>query len=78
MSLPGHITPFERVTNHQPDLSQLHVFGSHVTIKQPHIRLNKLDSTHITTGIFLGYTATNRTIRFKDSTTDEVNMSAMP
>ena len=72
MSLPDHIIPFERFTNRRPDLSHLRIFGSHATIKQPRIRLNKLDTTHITTGIFLGFTSTNRNTWFEDSTTNEV------
>mmetsp|Transcript_21547 Transcript_21547/g.25678 ORF Transcript_21547/g.25678 Transcript_21547/m.25678 type:complete len:240 (+) Transcript_21547:2-721(+) len=72
MSLLGHITPFERFTNRRPDLSYLRVFSSHVTVKQPRIRLNKLDTTYTTTGIFLGYTATDHNIWFEDSLTDEV------
>ena len=62
MSLPNHITPFEHFTNRRPDLSHLRIFGSHTTVKQPRIRLNKINTTHTTTVIFLGYTAIDCTI----------------
>ena len=71
MSLPGHITPFQHFTNRQTELSHLRVFGSHVTVKQPRVRRNKLDTKYTTTGIFLGFTLTNQNIWFEDSTTSE-------
>jgi len=66
-ALPGHITPFHRFTGRQPDLTHLKVFGSHVTVKQPRVRRSKLDTSFTTTGIFLGFTATDRTIWFEDA-----------
>ena len=71
-SLPGKITPYERYTSRRPDLTHLRVFGSHVTVKQPRIRQSKIDTTHTTTGTFLGFTATDRTIWYEDSTTGEL------
>ena len=71
-ALQGGITPFQAYTNRRPDLSHLRVFGSHVTVKQPRVRRTKLDEDHTTTGIFLGFTATNRNIWFEDSTTGEL------
>ena len=71
-ALPGYITPYQRFTGRRPDLTHIRVFGSHVTVKQPRVRLNKLDTTHTTTGIFLGFTSTDRTIWFEDHTTGEL------
>ena len=48
MTLPGYITPFERFTNRRLDLSHLRVFGSHVTVKQLHICLSKLETIYTT------------------------------
>ena len=71
-SLPGNITPYQKFTGRRPDLTHTCIFGSHVTVKQPRVRQNKLDTTHTTTGIFLGLTSINRTIWLKDNTTGEL------
>jgi len=71
-TLPGHITPFERYTIRRPDFSHLRVVGSHVTVKQPRVRNGKLDPNHTTTCIFLGFTATDRTIWFEDAAIGEL------
>ena len=71
-SLPGHITPFQAYSSRRPDLSHIRVFGSHVTVKHPRVCRTKLDATHTTTGIFLGFTPTNRNIWFEDNTTGEL------
>ena len=43
-----------------------------MTVKQPRVRNGKLDPNHTTTGIFLEFTATDRTIWFEDATTGEL------
>jgi hypothetical protein len=67
-----HQTPYEMYTGIIPDLSHLRVFGSHVSIKWPSERIYKLGDNHVTAGIFLGFTATNRNIIFKDSMSQEI------
>jgi len=49
-----------------------------VTVKQPCVRNGKLDPNHTTTGIFLGFTATDRTIWFEDATTGEIKSARHP
>jgi len=41
-------------------------------VKQPRIRRHKIDPYHTTTGIFLGFTSTDRTIWFEDIHTGEL------
>ena len=63
-ALPGYITPFQ--------CSHSRVFVGHVTVKQSHVRKHKIDESFTTTGIFLMFTATDRTIWFKDSSTSDI------
>ena len=63
------MTPYEAWYGRQPDVSKLKTFGSHVCVKAPGLRHCKLDHNDYT-GIFLGYTATNRNIRYIDTTSD--------
>ena len=67
--LQDYRTPFQEYTGRIPDLSHLRVFGSRVTVGRPQGRRYKLDNTATTTGIFLGYTASNRNVWYKDDTT---------
>ena len=71
-SLPNHVPLFKRYTNSRPDLSHVRVFGSHITVKKPRVRKYKLDTTHITTGTFLDFTESDRTIWIEDKTTGEI------
>ena len=50
----------------------MQVFGSHITVKKPRVQKYKLDTTHVMTGIFLGFTASDQTIWFEDTTTGEI------
>jgi hypothetical protein len=54
-------TPFEGFYGHKPDIEYLKMFGSQVCVKQSGDRRSKLDH-HDFTGIFLGYTASDRLI----------------
>ena len=70
--LPRHITPFQRLTDKWPDITHSRVLGSHVTVRQTKMRRYKLDMDHATTGTFLGFTATGRTLRFEDHQTGQL------
>ena len=48
------------------------MFGSRVTVKQPRGRRYKLDTTAAATGVFLGYSATDRNAIYKDDATGQV------
>jgi len=65
-ALPECITSYQQYTGRRPDLTHIRVFGSHVTVKQPRVRLHKINPSHTTTGIFLGFTSTDK-IWFEDS-----------
>jgi len=64
-ALPKYISPFQQYTHRRPDISHIRVFGSHVIVKEPRVWRYKLDTNHVTTGTFLGFTATDRTIWFE-------------
>lgn len=53
--------PYEAWYEEKPDLSHLKVFGSRVSVKITGKRQSKLDR-HNFTGIFVGYTATDKNI----------------
>jgi hypothetical protein len=67
-------TPFEAWHGIKPDLSRLRVFGSRVCVKRTGKCCSKLDR-HDFTGIFLGYTATDKNIRYVDVHTRIVKTS---
>ena len=58
----------------RPNLSHLHVFGSFVTSKNPGDRRTKL-STNVSHSIFLGYTATDRNIFFRDKVSNQIKQA---
>ena len=59
------MTPYEAWHGHKPDLSRLRVFGSRVSVKKSGERAAKLD-LHAYHGIFIGYSATDKNIRYID------------
>ena len=58
-------TPYEMWHGKKPDLRHLRVFGSRVCVKKSGDRPAKLDN-HAFHGIFIGYTATDKNIRYID------------
>ena len=58
-------TPFEMWHGKKPNLTHLRVFGSRVCVKKSGDRPAKLDR-HAFRGIFIGYTATDKNIRYID------------
>lgn len=58
-------TPYEMWHGVKPDLRHLRVFGSRVCVKKTGERPAKLDN-HAFHGIFIGYTATDKNIRYID------------
>ncbi|EJK69950.1 hypothetical protein THAOC_08742 [Thalassiosira oceanica] len=58
-------TPYEAWHGVRPDLRRLRTFGSRVCVKRTGHRRAKLDKHHFT-GIFIGYSATDRNIRYID------------
>ena len=59
-------TPYQAWYGKPPDLSNLRVFGSRVCVKRPGPRRCKLDQADYS-GIFLGYTATDKNIIYLDA-----------
>ena len=70
--LPSFIIPFEQLTSSRPDLSYLQVFRSYVTVKELGDCRTKVDDKHITTDIFLNFSATGRNTIFEDTTTRKI------
>ena len=68
------MTPFEAHYQRKPDLSLLQVFGSKVACKIPGLRKACLDK-HVYDGIFLGYGATDKHIRYVDVYTNKEKLS---
>jgi len=58
-------TPYEMFTGFAPDLSSLRIFGCRVFSRNPGKRPAKLDK-HDSQGVFLGYTATEKNIKYLD------------
>jgi hypothetical protein len=67
-------TPYFLWTGVQPDLSHLRIFGSLVTARKPGKSPSKLDR-HASRGIFLGFGATTRHIRYWDVQTERIKLS---
>lgn len=68
------MTPYEAWYGKRPNLAHLRVFGSRVCVRQPGERRCKLDR-HDYSGIFLGYTATDKNIIYLDTTSGIVKTS---
>jgi len=67
-------TPHQAYTGKRPDISSLRVFGSPIVAQLPGCRPAKLDS-HTTTGIFLGYTGTEKNVYYHDSTSGKIKIA---
>lgn len=65
------MSPYQAYTGKKPNLKHVRLFGCPVTVRNPGRRPAKLD-IHATTGIFLGFTATNKNIYYIDNTTKKV------
>lgn len=61
-------TPYQQMTGNQPDLTELRIFGCRIFAKLTGKRRTKLDH-HTAKGIFLGYTASNKIMRYIDEKT---------
>jgi len=67
-------TPYLLYTGSRPSAKELRIFGSHIISKQPGKRPTKLDS-HTCTGRFLGYTATDKNIYYRDNQTHRIKIT---
>ena len=67
------MSPYEAITGLQPDLTNLRIFGSRVYVRKTGKRRYKLDN-HTSTGIFLGFTATQKNIRYIDESTATIKV----
>ena len=64
-------TPHEAWYGHKPNLESLRMFRSRVCVKRLSKRYAKLDR-HDFQGVFLGYSATDKTIRYINLTSNKV------
>ncbi len=72
--LPHHTTkqtPLILYTGQQPSAKRLRIFGCRVIARNPGKRPAKLDN-HTSTGIFLGFTATEKNIYYQDVHTKRI------
>ena len=67
------MTPYEKMTGQKPDLSNWKVFGSKVYARKPGLRKAKLDH-HVSSGIFLGFTATDKNVRYIDMKSGKIKV----
>ena len=67
-------TPFEGFYGRKPNLSYLRTFGSRLAIRKPGTRRSKLDK-HDYRGIFLGFTASDKNVRYLDLDSGNVKTS---
>jgi dUTP pyrophosphatase len=68
------MTPFQAYTGTRPTAKSLRIFGCPVVTRLPGRRPAKLDP-HTATGVFLGYTATENNIYFRDNATQQVKVA---
>jgi dUTP pyrophosphatase len=66
-------SPYEKMTGNKPDLSGLRIFGCRIFARRPGQPQTKLDH-HTSTGIFLGFTATNKNARYIDENTGTIKV----
>ena len=70
------MSPYQALTGLKPDLSNLRIFGSRVFVKKPGKRKYKLDH-HTAKGVFLGFTATQKNIRYIDEDTGTIKIGTL-
>lgn len=63
-SLQDFITPYEAWTKSKPDISHLRVFRSTIYVKTPGVDDGKIDTSRVYKGIFLGFTASKRNVKY--------------
>lgn len=64
--LPNFQTPFEAWNNSRPNVSHLRVFGSLLCIQTPGAKDGKLDTFCVHEGMFVGFAASSRNVRYVD------------
>ena len=67
-------TPYEAWTGRQPNVKHLRIFGCPVIVKSKGHRAAKLDH-HTASGIFLGYTATDKNVYYQDSNSKRIKIA---
>ena len=67
-------TPYYAWTGRKPSAKLLRIFGCPVVVKNPGKKQAKLDH-HTSSGIFLGYTATDHNIYYRDSKTKRIKIA---
>jgi dUTP pyrophosphatase len=69
-----HETPYKIYTGQRPSAKHLRIFGCPIIAKQPGKRPTKLD-IHTSSGRFLGYTATDKNIYYRDDHTHRIKIT---
>ena len=64
-------TPYTALTGTKPDLSNLKIFGSRITVRKPGLRKGKVNSHHYN-GIFLRYAKTMKNYVYIDVNTNKI------
>jgi hypothetical protein len=67
-------SPYEKFTGHKPTADQFKIFGSKIYSKKPGKRPYKLDH-HTASGIFLGFSATHKNIRYLDDRSGRLKLA---
>ena len=67
-------TPYQQLTGVKPNLTNLKVFGTRITVRKPGLRSAKI-SNHFYSGIFLRYAKTMRNFVYIDTTTKRIKTS---
>jgi dUTP pyrophosphatase len=67
-------TPYQEYTGRRPDAKYLRIFGCPIITKLSGKRPAKLDS-HTATGIFLGYTATDKNVYYQDTILKKIKVT---
>ena len=67
-------TPYQAYTGKRPDITALRIFGSPVVARLPGRHPAKLDA-HTTSGIFLGFTATEKNAYYRDNVSGKIKVA---
>jgi dUTP pyrophosphatase len=66
-------TPYRIYTGHKPSAKHLRIFGCAIIARQPGSRTAKLDNNTVT-GRFLGYTAMDKNVYYRDDQTQHIKI----
>ena len=69
-------SPYEAFTGQKPNLTSMRIFGSRIVAQSPRSKTGKLDTNNVATGIFVGFTGTDKNVYYIDDKTKRTKIGS--